>query len=211
MSVDFEKPDPCSSIEDETIDWIRQVEAGDQVAAAKIWDAYAPRLQAYARRKLGGMPCRDSDEEDVVVSAMNSFFRAARDGRMRPQNGSELWKLLATFTVRKASTRLRQYYAKKRGGGLVRGESVFINPSETTNASPGLSQITADEEVPELIDELLALCETRLGELPDALVRQIASLRLQGYEINEIAEAVECSPATVKRKLAAIREQWTCS
>ncbi len=154
------------------------------------------------------MPLRAVDEEDVVLSAMNSFFIGAREGHLKPQNSNELWKLLATITVRKANAKLRMYHADKRGGGNVRGESVFINLQRPDELGNGLAQVVDEEQLPELSDRLIQMCEERLGELNDDVLRKIAMMRLQGYRQEEIAHELNCSRTTVKRKLAKIRDIW---
>jgi hypothetical protein len=48
------------------------------------------------------------------------------DGRYpRLKDGDDLWKLLVTITCHKAASQARRVRARKRGGGHVRGESVF--------------------------------------------------------------------------------------
>ena len=122
---------------------LNRASGGDEQAAVEIWNAYYQRLVSYARRKLRGVPRRDADEEDVALSAMNSFFDGARDGRLAPKDADELWKLLATITVRKASAQLRKRHADKRGGGKVRGDSAF-----------DAAQIARSESPPDTLDGL---------------------------------------------------------
>jgi len=175
---------------------------GDERASVEIWNAYYERLVSYARRKLRGGARRDADEEDVALSAMNSFFAGARDGRLAPKDANELWKLLATITVRKATARLRKHHADKRGGGKIRGDSAF-----------DAAQIAHSESTPETLDGLspwLGLaCEELLSSLDDGELREIALLRLANHTNDEIAEKLGCSRATVKRRVAEIRDRWS--
>ena len=50
-------------------------------AAQKIWERYFQRLVGLARKKLEGVPRRSFDEEDVALSAFDSFFRGVATGR----------------------------------------------------------------------------------------------------------------------------------
>ena len=84
---------------DDITGWIANAQNSDEQAAAAIWDAYFQKLVSYARTKLSAMPKRAVDEEDVVLSAMNSFFRGAQKGRFDPKDRDELWNLLATITA----------------------------------------------------------------------------------------------------------------
>ena len=195
--------------DDDITQWIAATGDGDEAAAQAIWDKYFERLLRYAKRNLGGMPHRAVDEEDVVLSAMNSFFAGARNGKLEPKDRDELWKLLATITVRKATAHLRRHYAAKRGGGNVRGESAFIDGANSDDARMGINQVLDDRRLPEMSGCLVETCEERLASLEDDTLRKIAILKLEGYGTNEIAEKLACSRATVKRKLTRIREKWS--
>src|SRR6516225_8427239 len=61
--------------------WIHQLPAGDQAAIQKLWERYFPRLVGLVRKRLMGAPRAADDEEDVALSAFNSFFRRAQEGR----------------------------------------------------------------------------------------------------------------------------------
>ena len=63
--------------------WLDQLKAGDTAAAQPLWEAYFRRLVALARGKLQGAPRRAADEEDVALSAFDSFCRGAEQGRDR--------------------------------------------------------------------------------------------------------------------------------
>ncbi|MCH8199512.1 MAG: helix-turn-helix domain-containing protein [Chloroflexi bacterium] len=49
-----------------------------------------------------------------------------------------------------------------------------------------------------------------LTEHPTAdSLRTVARLKLEGYTVEEIAQQMDCSSRTVKRKLALIRTRWS--
>ena len=83
------------SDEDEITSWLDRLAEGEQSAAQHVWEQYCQRLFLLARRKLGIMPRRAADEEDVVLSAFNSFCQAAAVGRF-PQlhDRHDLWRVL---------------------------------------------------------------------------------------------------------------------
>src|SRR5437879_2535662 len=83
--------------------WIGQVKVGDRAAAQRLWERYCTRLVRLARASLPRGRRRLDDEEDVALSAMDSFLRAAERGRFPNLHGRDsLWALLVTITVRKA-------------------------------------------------------------------------------------------------------------
>src|SRR5947207_15944655 len=100
--------------------WIKQLKAGDRQAVQQLWERYFHRLVGLARKRLRDTPRRAADEEDVALSAFDSFCRNAGAGRfpdLADRDG--LWRLLAAFTVRKATRHLRDAARQKRGGAAV--------------------------------------------------------------------------------------------
>ena len=85
--------------------WIGRVKTGDRDAAQKLWERYFERLVRLARAKLpAGRRKLGEDESDVAAYAMDCFLRAAKQGRYpNLHNRDNLWALLATITMRKAS------------------------------------------------------------------------------------------------------------
>ena len=87
--------------------WIDQLQAGDLAAAQPLWERYFHLLVELARRKLGAKP-RGADEEDVALSAFDSFCRGLKRGRFpHLQDRDNLWKLLVVLTGRKACHLMR--------------------------------------------------------------------------------------------------------
>src|SRR5919198_391675 len=100
--------------------WLGPLLAGDPAAAQQLWERYFRRLVGLARTKLRGAPRRAADEEDVALSAFDSFCRHAERGRF-PQldDRHDLWRLLVTITARKALYLIRDEHRLKRGGGAA--------------------------------------------------------------------------------------------
>src|SRR5947207_2545977 len=100
--------------------WIKQLKAGDRQAVQQLWERYFHRLVGLARKRLRDAPRRVVDEEDVALSAFDSFCRNAEAGRFPDlTDRNSLWRLLAAFTLRKAGHHLRDAGRLKRGGGAV--------------------------------------------------------------------------------------------
>src|SRR6516225_3701992 len=97
---------------------LERLKSGDHEAARLLWQRYFPRLVALARKKLQAAPRRVADEEDVALSAFDSFCRRAEQGHfpdLKDRDG--LWALLVVLTARKAADQLRHQQRDKRGGG----------------------------------------------------------------------------------------------
>jgi RNA polymerase sigma factor (sigma-70 family) len=176
--------------------WLHQLTADDDSAAQqKLWNRYFAQLAALARTRLTGAPQRDADEEDVVLSAFDSFFRAARAGRF-PQlhDRTGLWPLLVTITARKAINQVKRQQAKKRS-----------NAAE--EAVPDVAQLVGDEPTPQFAAEVAEQVDRLLAQLDEDL-RTVAVMKLEGFTNAEIAAHFGVAERSIDRKLARIRLEW---
>ena len=159
--------------------------------------------------KLGGMPRRAADEEDVALSAMHSFCRGMADHRFDEVGDREdLWKLLVTITARKVCAK-RRHFAAKRGGGAVRGESAFFTTAADEENDQGIGGVLGREPTPELANMVAKDCRLLLDRLGDETLRRVAVWTLEGYSTQEIAEKLGCVRRSIKRKVERIREKWS--
>jgi DNA-directed RNA polymerase specialized sigma24 family protein len=194
---------------DSVTHWIRQLKAADPAAAQRLWQRYVGRLVGLARQKLGGLPRRATDEEDVVQSAFDSFFRGVAGGRFPLlADRDNLWPLLVLITARKAADVKQSERRLKRGGGRVRGESVLLAPGGEGDPERGLEQLAGAEPTP----EFAALAAEEFGRLLELLgqdqLRAVALWKMEGYSNDEIAAKLGRSRGTVERKLRLIRDIW---
>jgi DNA-directed RNA polymerase specialized sigma24 family protein len=188
--------------------WIDQLRRGDQRAASPLWERYYARLIRLARRSLRGARRSAADEEDVVLSAFNSFCSAARAGRfpaLLDRDG--LWRLLLTLTERKAIDLRRHEAAAKRGGGLVVLATTLEQGAAAAEEGP-LASLPSREPTPAFAALVADECQRLLRLLGDDQLRTLALLKLEGYTHEEIARRLECGVRTVERKLGIIRTWW---
>jgi DNA-directed RNA polymerase specialized sigma24 family protein len=188
--------------------WIGRLKAGNGAAAQQIWERYWTQLVSVARGKLRHSRRREADEEDVALSAFDSFFQGAAAGRF-PLLGdrNNLWALLIVITDRKASDQLVRERRKKRGGGLVRGESAFRKKGQPSDSPGGLDRIAASSPRPDFAVQVAEECERLLGKLTSEL-RLVATRKMEGYTNAQIAAKMGCVEGTVERKLRLIRTLW---
>lgn len=180
--------------------WLRKVHDGVEPEAEQtLWDDYFSRLVALARRKLEDLPPHLRDEEDVALSALNSFFmRTRQHGCSDVCDRTGLWRLLTTITVRKANHRRRHVYAQKRGGLRHASDSEF---------TATLRDLAAAGPTPDVLAAMNEECERLLDELRPEL-RMVALMKLEGYTNLEISNTLGGVERTVERKLARIRLAW---
>jgi len=188
--------------------WLARLKQGDPQAAQAIWEAYFDRLVRLARRQLKSVPQRTYDDEDVAISAFNSFCQAAKRGRFpQLEDKHDLWKLLVTITARKAHAQRKRQFAEKRGGGATRGESVFA-PSGNDDSPAGLGAVMGSEPTPEFAAAFNETVSLLLEQLQDPTLQDIVIRKMEGFTNEEIASAQHCATRTVERKLQRVRTIW---
>ena len=111
------------------------------------------------------------------------------------------------ITAKEAVTQMRREGRLKRGGGQVRGESIFEGMG--TSIPGGIDQVLRTQPTPEFLAMVDEEHHRLLESLRDDQLRKVAVLRMEGYSNEEIASELEMSVRSVERKLKLIRDQWS--
>jgi DNA-directed RNA polymerase specialized sigma24 family protein len=194
-----------STNEDSVQQWIEALKRGESDHARRLFQEVYQRMVRLARRRLGAQSPRWVDEEDVALSAFDSFCRRAGEDRFPTlKNRDDLWKILLRITSRKAKDYLRAHRTLKRGGGEVRGDSAIAD-AELRGAMPDGG---VEHQTPHLVAVVAEQCRRMLAALDDDTARSIALWKLEGYTDVEIADRLGCVPRTVVRKSNRIRDIW---
>jgi RNA polymerase sigma factor (sigma-70 family) len=179
--------------------WIGSLKAGDADAARPLWEAFFRRLVGLAREHLRGTPRRAVDEEDVALSAFDSFCAGAVRGRFPDlSDRHNLWALLVAVTRHKCVDAVRHETREKRGG-------------KAAPAALDANELFAHEPSPEFAAELAEEFAARLARLDrtgDPDLKVIALARMEGETNAEIAARLGCSRRSVERKLVLIEREW---
>ena len=176
--------------------WIRDIRRGEQAAAQPLWEAYFRRLVHLARKRLCGARYPSADEEDVALSAFDSFCRGAERGRFpKLDDRTDLWKLLVIITARKVID-------------LHKREHTVGRPAAAAAVEVDLEEVVGTEPTPDFAAEVADECRHRLDLLGDDELRKLALLKMEGYTNVESAEWLGCARATVERRLQLIRHTW---
>ncbi|MEM9410572.1 MAG: sigma-70 family RNA polymerase sigma factor [Planctomycetota bacterium] len=190
--------------------WLEDLKNGDEAAGFKIWNRYVGKLIALARSKLKHTAKRESDEEDLVITAFNAFFEGVQHKRFQQlDNRDDLWQILIMLTERKAIDHIRRQNTLKRGQGKIRGESIFEYIMDNNEiADKGISIVqdpTPTAEFAAQFSDELRYC---FEKLDNSELQQIVLLKMEGFTNTEIAERIERSLSSVERKLRLIRQLW---
>jgi hypothetical protein len=172
----------------------------DDDAARHVWDRFFHGLVAIAKQQLRRRSWGGVDEEDVALSALDSFI-ARREAGGYPLLGSrdDVWKLLSVITRRKALNAMRREMADRRGAGRqVEQEFDLLNAFRAETTPDQAAEVL--DEARRLLDVVLAGRESNL--------RVIALGKLQGEDNGVLAKQLAVSRRTIERKLELIRLLW---
>jgi DNA-directed RNA polymerase specialized sigma24 family protein len=190
--------------------WLDELKAGDPAAAEALWRRYFEALVRLAQQRLRRGPggAAVEDEEDAALSAFHSLCEGAARGRFdRLRDRDDLWRLLVVITARKVLDQVERRRRQKRGGGRVVEEAALDGPAPDGGAA-GLDGLVAAGPTPEFAALIAEEIRTRLDQLGDDGLRQVALWRMEGYSNDDIAAKLGCVTRSVERKLNLIRRAW---
>lgn len=177
-----------------------RLRAGDEEAAALVFNRFTQRLIALARGRLGQRLRQKVDPEDVLQSVYKSFFLRQAQGQFDPGNWDGLWGLLTVMTLRKCGRWVERFHTGRRNIAL----EVSAPPSAEGSG----------DDWDHLAHGPTPLEAVRLAETVELLLqglderdRAIVVLGLQGYTPSEIHDQVGCTTRTVQRVLKRVKER----
>jgi RNA polymerase sigma-70 factor (ECF subfamily) len=179
---------------------MNRLRAGEEVAAAELFQRFAGRLIALARSRLDALVRQKVDPEDVLQSVFKSFFSRHREGNWDLADWDSLWSLLAQMTIRKCGRRAVYYHGQRRD---VRREAA---PRTDQQDSSFFREALNREPTPDEAAILTETIEELLREL-EGYHRDIVQLSLQGYTSAEVAAETGVSERSVQRVLKRVRER----
>jgi RNA polymerase sigma-70 factor (ECF subfamily) len=179
----------CTAVSDHSL--LRRFKLGQQDAATELYLRYAHRLLALAQSKSSPALSRRVAAEEIVQSVFGSFFRGAQQGYYDVPAGDELWKLFLVIALNKIRAKGVFHGAAKRDMRRTVSFEQDREMAEQDSVPLRLLQLTLDES---------------LAELPEQH-RQIVRLRVEGCEVEEIAQRTQRSKRTVERLLQESRKR----
>jgi RNA polymerase sigma-70 factor (ECF subfamily) len=175
-----------------------RLRCGDDAAATAIFHRFSRQLAALASRHLEARLRQKVDPEDVLQSALKSFFRRQADGSLAPSDWNELWNILTVLTVRKCIRYWERYTSARRD---VRVEAT--PPSDNVD----FDWQFLDREPSPQEGALLAEAVEGLLQGLQSRDRDIVTLALQGHSAAEIGEQLNRPRRTVYRVLERIKKR----
>jgi RNA polymerase sigma-70 factor (ECF subfamily) len=174
---------------------LRRFRRGSQDAATLLYLRYARRLHQLVKSQCSSDLIRNLDVEDIVQSVFGSFFRRANQGYYDVPDGEDLWGLFLVIALNKIRAKGAFYHAAKRNVRRTVGGEAGEQRLEQT--------VQPEDEESGFLHLILLDTLERLQPSHRAMVE----LRIEGYEVAEIAGKVGRSKRTVERLLQEARQQ----
>ena len=173
---------------------IQQFQEGSQEAATDLYLRYANRVRALAQARCSTELAARLDADDIVQSVFRCFFQAARRGYYDVPAGEELWGILLVIALNKIRDARAFHTAAKRDVRLTSGGKDLEHAMENlehADASQAFLRIAIQEAL----------------EMLPAKHRRIVELRIDGFEIAQIAQETGRSRRSVERVLQETRKK----
>jgi RNA polymerase sigma-70 factor (ECF subfamily) len=172
---------------------VRRYRDGEEAAATALYLRYARRLRALAAKRTGAAFAGRFDADDVVQAVFRTFFLGVRNKAYDVPPGGEIWGLLLVLALNKIRNQVDHHRAAKRDVGQ-------------TAADPEIARhrlLSRDESAAMFLRLVL---DEQLEQLPESN-RAIVRMRMEGYDVAEIAERAGRSRRTVERVLHDFRDR----
>jgi RNA polymerase sigma-70 factor (ECF subfamily) len=143
---------------------------------------------------------RKVDPEDVMQSALKSFFWRHADGQFDLATWDGLWSMLVVITLRKCGHKAEHFRAGCRD--IRREQAPLLTDDSAVSWEAVAQDPTASQAA--LLTEAM---EQIMFSLGDERERRMLELALQGYSTAEISELVDRTERTVQRVLSRVRKR----
>ena len=170
---------------------LKRLQSDEDAAARDVLRRYSRRLIALTRRQFQPRLAHRVDPEDVVQSALKSFFVRHREGKLRVGDWDNLWRLLTLITRRKCADRVEY---------LLAGRRDIDREVSAPDGSDQSWQLAVDQEPSPQEAAILAETIEHLFRAADGDdERRVLELSLQAYTAAEIGLRLGRALRTVHR------------
>jgi RNA polymerase sigma factor (TIGR02999 family) len=158
---------------------------------ARARDALLPLVYRELRRRAAGYLSRERSDHTLQPTALvhEVYLRLVDQNRVQWRNRSQFFGMAANMMRRILVDHAREHKAQKRGSGL----KVTLEGVDVPAGQRDVDLVALDEALDEL------------GALDERQARLVELRYFGGLSIEETAQALELSPATIKREWTAAR------
>lgn len=180
------------------VELVTRLRQGEEKAAAEVFELYARRLIELARSRLSKRLQPKVDPEDVLQSALKSFFSAIQEGTISVADWNGLWTILVVITLRKCRKQITYYRRACRTIG--REHPLQGSEKDSRLAFEAIAREPSPDEATLLVETL----EEALRGFEEA-DRQVLLQTLQGVKPAEISAQLAITQRRIYRVLERVR------
>jgi len=174
---------------------VRRLRDGEGDAASDLYLRYADRLHRLARKQTSAELARRVEPEEIVQSVFRTFFRRVNVGVYSVPEGKELWGLFLVIALNKIRHAAVYHRAARRD---IRKTT---SADELAASAYVLQDQVADSTALTVLKLVIEEITKKLPEVKQEMIR----LRIEGHEIDEIAQQTGRSSRSVERTLQEFR------
>ncbi len=184
---------------------VERYREGDREAACELFNRYVARLIGLVRPRLSPQLARRVDPDDIVQSTFRSFFSAVDRGQFSFDDAGDLWRLLTVMALNKLRRNAEFHYAGKRC--VATEQQMAGDRDDPRSVASEHFDIVATQPLPDAEAAMMEEYELLVKDL-DPIQLEMVRMRMEGYQLEEIAVSVQRSERTVRRVLERLRERW---
>lgn len=172
---------------------ITRMRAGDREAAAIFIVTYGSRIRRRIRGKLGPSMRRLFDSQEILSTLGRRLDTYVREHRLEATEEGQLWTLVFRMAENAMVDKARVYQRLQT-----------VEGSDSPFAHDLLRRMRLEDADRE--DGAEALVDQALSALPDEEDRQVLSLWLNGFQLQEIATHLEVSSDAARKRWERIKD-----
>lgn len=184
---------------------LRNVEAGDLQAQDELFERFFRDVQRLADDKLGRVPRRIADGEDVALSVMRNAFDGMREGRFQDLQDREDWWQILRDLIAKKSTDLKRHLGRQKHDFRREENDRFAGGASDSSGGGSLEFTATGPDEPDFV--LAEFVGVLFDVLDDDVMKTIARCKLAGWTAREIGEELGLSTKRVEFKWKVIRNK----
>jgi RNA polymerase sigma-70 factor (ECF subfamily) len=189
--------DPTQRGEGELGDFLRRIQAGDELAARELLSRFEAEVRLVVRRQLPRLLRSRFDSLDFLQSVWGSFFRRMRTAPTEFEDSRHLVAFLARAAKNKVIDEYRRAASRKQD--MHREEPLWgdgMRPRDVPDPADSPSEVAQAHEV-----------LVRLRELMPEDRQAILEMKAEGLSSKDIGERLGISERTVQRVLEELRRR----
>lgn len=183
----------------------QEVAAGNSEAESKLFERFFQIVLGLVDQKLGNLPRRVADQEDVALSVMRNMLCGIRDQQFKDlHNREDLWQIVWDL-ISKRSVDFKRSLTRHKHDFRREIHNCSLDDTGDSSAGDEFVLTTCDDEPDFVLQEVW---QHLMAMLDDPELREIGIRKHDGMSSSEIARDLGSTTSRVDFKWKVIRMKW---